>query len=189
MKIITLLLLVLTFNFSFSQDTLFFTDGTSKKGKVTQINKSVVKFIAVGTEKAKRYTDKDVEKAIIFDDGKPVEYFYDKVPTLGTTLLTKISSGKANLYVTESYMYGNDYVEGGKEKHSFGGTILLYYAKRDSEDKYFDLNYDGAVVNKFKNRASKYLKDCQSLAQRIKNKEFGKLDVREIFEIYNNQCE
>ncbi len=192
MKYILLIIgLSLTLN-SYCQDKLIFKDGNEKTGKVIEINKSKIKFIADGTEKKKTYNQKDLDKVLVLENGEEVEYLFAQVPTLGTVLLAKISQGgegKASLYVTQSYIYGGDTKGvGGFTTHHNGGSVLLYYAKRDNEKNYYDLNYDGAVVNKFKNRASKYLKDCPELANRIKNREFGKLDVREIFRIYDEEC-
>ncbi|MGB3606586.1 MAG: RICIN domain-containing protein [Psychroserpens sp.] len=188
MRIKLLVLILSTAISSYAQDTIYFKDGSTQTGKVIEMNKSVLKFTEEGTKKKKRYTNDDITGATILSEGNMLKYFYDKVPTIGTVLLTTVSSGKANLHVTESYMYGSYEKTVTADTYNSGGTIRLYYAKRDSEDSYFDLNYDGALVNKFKNRASKYLKDCPKLAKRIKNREFGKLDVEEIFEIYNNDC-
>ncbi|MGR7812904.1 hypothetical protein [Lacinutrix undariae] len=188
-----LLIICLSFTlFSYAQDRLVFKDGTEKSGKVIEINKSKIRFVADGTTKKKSYNQKDLTKIIVLEDGKSIEYLFASVPTLGNVLLAKISKGgddKASLYVTQSYIYsGTASDDGGITRSTSGGIVLLYYAKRPNEKKYYDLNYDGAVVNKFKNRASKYLKDCPKLATRIKNGEFGKLDVRAIFKIYDEDC-
>lgn len=193
MKYITLITCIFFTLLSYGQDKLIFKDSTEKTGLVVEINKATVKFVADDTKKKKSYNQNDIDKVIVVEDGKELEYIYAKVPTQGTVLLAKLSNGangKAALYISEKYIYGTDYKDaGGFEKHNFGGSMVLYYAKRDNEEEYFDLNYDGAIVNKFKDRASKYLNDCPSLAERIKNKELGKFDLEEIFKIYDNECD
>jgi len=77
--------------------------------------------------------------------------------------------------------FGSENINGFLET---GGQLKTYYAKKEGDKKFFDLNYDGAVVNKFKTQVSKYFKDYPSLAAKVKPKELVKVDVVEICKMY-----
>ena len=182
-----ILCLIFTLNPAFSQDKLILKNGEIVTGVVTAINKEVVRIDSESAGRVKRYTDKDVEKAIIFIDDKEVEFTYDNVPFLGKVLLGKLYDGKVDLYTTQTYVAGGeDHTK--PNSYRMGGQWTMYYMKKDNEDKFFDLNYDGVLFNKFHNRVSKYFKDCPSLSKRIKSKELNMGDLEEIAEIYNS-CE
>ncbi|HET8809775.1 MAG TPA: hypothetical protein VFM65_05860 [Flavobacteriaceae bacterium] len=186
-KTLLLTCLILVTNFVLGQDRLFLKNGTVVSGKITSINKKVARIKLDKTGKIKRFTERDIERAMIQIDDKEVEFKYGKVPFLGEVLLGKLYDGRADLYVAQTYVAGhkdnNDFLG-----YKMGGTQSMYYVQKDSEEQLFDLNYDGAIFNKFHNRVSKYFKDCPSLSKRIKNKELTSGNIVEIIEIYDS-CE
>lgn len=185
--LLIILCLIFTGNSAFSQDKLFLKSGEIVTGVVIAINKEVVRIDSESAGKVKRYTDKDIEKAIILIDDKEVEFTYENVPFLGKVLLGKLYDGKVDLYTTQTYVAGGE-DHTSPNGYRTGGQWTMYYMKRDNENKFFDLNYDGVLFNKFHNRVSKYFKDCSSLSKRIKNKELTMGDLEEIAVIYNS-CE
>lgn len=185
--LLIILCLLFTINFAYSQDKLFLKNGEIVTGVVTAINKEVVRIDSDKAGRVKRYTDKDVEKAIIFIDDKEVEFIYETVPFLGKVLLGKLYDGKVDLYTTQTYVAGGeDHTK--LNNYRMGGQWSMFYMKKDKEDDFFDLNYNGAVFNKFHNRVSKYFDDCSSLSKQIKNKKLTMGDLEKIAEIYNS-CE
>ncbi|CAL68064.1 hypothetical protein [Christiangramia forsetii] len=179
--------LIFTLNFAYSQDQLILKNGEIVTGVVTAINKEVVRIDSDDAGRVKRYTDRDVEKAIIFIDDKEVEFTYETVPFLGKVLLGKLYDGKVDLYTTQTYVPGGeDHTK--PNNYRMGGQWSMYYMKKDKEDDFFDLNYDGVLFNKFHNRVSKYFNDCPSLSKKIKNKEFKMENLEEIAKTYNS-CE
>lgn len=182
-----ILCLLFSINHAFSQDKLFLKSGEIVTGVVTAINKEVVRIDSDKAGRVKRYSDKDVEKAIIFIDDKEVEFVYENVPFLGKVLLGKLYDGKVDLYTTQTYVAGGeDHTK--LNNYRMGGQWSMYYMKKDNEDKFFDLNYDGLVFNKFHNRVSKYFSDCKSLSKKIKNKELTMRDLDKIAILYDS-CE
>lgn len=181
-KILFFLGFVLSFNFNYAQDKLILKNGEVVTGRVTAINKSVVRIDSDDAGRVKRYTDKDIEKAVIIIDGKETEFYYKSVPFLGEVLLGEVISGKVSLYLTEYYQSGGDNIRGN---YIAGGQRSMYYLKKEGEDRFFDLNYQGVLFNKFQNRVSKYLQDCSGLSKSIKAGKLTLNDIHEIVETYN----
>lgn len=179
-------LLFLFFDIS-AQDKLFLKNGEIETGKITAINRTVVRLHSDKAGRVKRFTERDIKKATMLVDGKDIEYTYENVPTLGRVLLGKLYSGRVSLYATELYIPGNVGSSGGP--YVSGGQYPMYYLKKEGENSFFDANYDGVLFNKFHNRVSKYFKDCPALSKRIKTKLLTMRDLEEICEMYDTCSE
>ena len=153
MNKILIFIAVLSYNFTFAQDTIFFKDKTSKTGKVKEINETVVRFIPDGSTKRIRYTRRDIERAIINIDGKNIDFVYDKVPFVGKVFLGKLISGKVNLYVTEKYIFGGNaysYNQDDLAKYFCLYENLMSFWHDLFPGKIYDLSYENLTGNQEK---------------------------------------
>jgi hypothetical protein len=171
--------------------TIYFKDGTNKKGyiKITQNDK--IKFKKnKNSEDIIKYSSIEIEKVEIEHEkyGKKI-LFYKKVESPfqnSNKLLPKLIDGKVNLYL--------DIVFNGQN-----GVSHDYYADKEKGTltKIWPV---GLFANGSEKVISEYFKDCPELLKLLKREAFRKFvkmkkgnktqfRLEEIVKYYNNKCE
>lgn len=187
--------------FSFSvlgqktKGVLVFKNGETKKGLVKLSGSNSVKFRAKKKEKAVKYDFSTLEYAKIYIGEEAKIYKYVAVVNKETPIiLEELIVGKVTLYNlhTQGYSSGFSPMAGGGAPMYTGGasySINNLYVLKEGEDKASHLGSDHLFSKNFKKAASAFFKDCDSLVQKIQNKEFKKKEIKEIVEFYNDHCQ
>tara|TARA_R110001632_G_scaffold53818_3_gene132239 strand:+ start:207 stop:758 length:552 start_codon:yes stop_codon:yes gene_type:complete len=181
-KIILIIVLCISANvqsqFNYEYGVIHLRDGSKLKGWVKKINLKELKYKETESAKVIKYNYKKVDKIVINDvlyQFKIVKGNRKNYPRL----LELMKSGKVSLYVlrvqpTHYTVGGIEYYLSRNDSHlveSIGQRTLAIGRKN--------------VIKGLKN----YFKDCPNLIKKIKNKEFGKKDVKKVVEYYNNNCD
>ena len=152
-------------------------DGTELSGYGKLRNFSKVKF-----KKSKNATPVDykfnvVEKIEITKDDGVETYVFLPIKGKGKPkALQQLVKGKVSLYrIRDWHAYDN------------GGIKDKYYLRRGEGDVVLFISSD-PFSRSFKKAGSKYFKDCSSLVQKIKKKEFKKKNIEEAVKYYNSKC-
>nr|WP_321223491.1 hypothetical protein [uncultured Psychroserpens sp.] len=170
--------------------TIYFKDGTLKKGLVKIKNNHELKFKEnKDTKEAIIYTFATVKKVQI--EGFQMRYYKKTNEAFQPNrLVYKLIDGKVNLYMDE--------VSTTNSQGMVGGTALKYYVDKENEDVV--QIYPGTPLGKSSDRIiAEYFKDCPKLIALLDRDAFRKsvkmrkgrrsqFRLEEIVKYYNENC-
>ncbi len=183
-KIFTIILFLTFISISAQKNKgiLYFNDGTSLEGLV-KVKAETIKFRSSKKSKSVEYSFKDNLKSIdyydSFDNLYKLEYV--KFESNKNPKLMFIMRGDfLKLYSMTLFRY-NVRVDTGVRRD--------LYLKKENEDVATYFFSRGYITKKsFKKVVLEYFNDCQSLIEKINNKEFTKIEYLEIIDYYNDKC-
>ena len=184
MKYSLLLSLILLLFFSQSitgqknKAVLTLKNGTTISGYGKVKNTSRVQFKTNSNTKPTDYKFVDVEKVVITKDDGVETYVFLPIKGRGNPkALQELVKGEVSLYRIRDW-----------RAYDGGGVKDKYYLRRGEGDVTLFISTD-PFSKSFKKAASKYFKDCSSLIQKVKNKEYKKSDIEEVVKYYNSKCQ
>lgn len=172
--------------------TVYFKDSTVKNGFINLNSLEYkIKFKESLEGKKKRYDSRKVKKFLLKRDSS---YFYFK--KIGNTrrfiLLKLIKEGKNVSLFTQLSKISQPVhpnidrnvigISFSKRKHRYSYTN--YFVRNNSNKAYYIGGSTQSI--RFKEIVRKHFNDCQSLIEKITNKEFDKDDIEKVITYYNN---
>lgn len=188
-KFITIIILIfITKSYSQTQEaTIHFNDGTSVFGYGEIKGDWKIKFRTSKDIDADTWTDVMVYGITFhgFEEDVEYRYVYKKADQKYPLLLEVLTEGEVTLYAdvyrTETFM-----------PSTFGDVILFssvesplttkLYLNRTSKPLIIDIN------SRFKRRIRAYFADCPMLLEKVNNNEFGRPQIIELVNYYNDFC-
>lgn len=172
------------FNLKYREATIFFRDGTQKKGlgKLAKLG-SKIKFKETKKGEVIIYDYKKLSGFTIEYSYNPIEFEYKIIKgKTGVKLLRVKKRGKLDLY----YIIGRTPVMGGADGITYGGESYdIYYIAKSNDSFVYPTDVS---KKKFKKLIDIFFKDCPKLIAKIENKELKRHKIVEIVEFYNSKC-
>jgi hypothetical protein len=173
---------------------LTFKDGTIIEGFGGLKGKTYVNFKKNKESEIEKYHFDKLDNMKIYSFGDLNTYVFKKIKgEKNARIFEELYKGKVSLlriiYKTNTNT-GVGFPTGDATNIGFGtGNISHnYYVQRKNENEVTSLGTIGLFTKKFRKITSEYFKDCESLIEKIKSKEYTQRDIRVIVEYYNNDC-
>ena len=204
MKLIVLFISVLSFfNIEKSEQKItlneencivYLEDGTTKNGKIELPIKSSSKFITLKIDSKKEKVElQSIDKLEVTINGAKVEYhnlkvfnFSGKKIQKDKRMMLQTVKGKVNLYI--GTLDWSATINSGNGWHPMSLSGISYYCIREGEKAATLIHENFGQVNKnadFKLYASRYFSDNETIAKKIKNKEYTYEDISKVIAEYN----
>jgi len=178
---------------------IYQTNGAEKTG-VGQIVKDKVRFLENGEDNIQTYRFDELEKVKIYKQDEIITFVfikvknYNTVPSLADSDFKKEKAlevailGKVGLYREIVYYDNLAFNDNTTMPRKNLNASKNFYVMRKTEKKATFLGSSNGFKKYFRESAIVYFSDCPSLVKKIKNKELGRDNVREIVEYYNAKC-
>jgi len=166
---------------------LFFKDKTQKKG-IIKIKGATIKFKKDIDSEEQKYNFNSVYKINIQGDNGEIDtYEYKLIIKENKTkvvLLKSVLIGDVNL-LSET----NDYTNYNSNFGVSSGSFTAYYLSKKNDIYVTKIIKPGISTGYFRKLiAPLFFSDCKELMSIIKDKSFGKTDIRRVVNYYNTQC-
>ncbi len=173
-----ILLLPITINAQKSEATLIFKDGSVLKGLGRLTNANTIRFRQTKKDKKQIYTFKEV-------DTLKVHYDYGT-----TTYIEAAIENREEPKVLEVIMVSNSIAYYHRYNYftAMGGTSTHYYLKRKSDNQVIHFGSNQLGTLNFKKVATTFFSDSEELVQAIEEEKYGRYQLKEIIEVYEEKC-
>lgn len=202
MKLVVLFISILSF-FTIDKDNklkneescvVYLEDGTTKSGKIELPIKSSSKFIVVNiNDKKEKIELQKIDKLEVQINGAKIEYHNMKVFNFSgkkiqkdKRMMLQTVKGKVNLYI--GTFDWSSTINSGSGWQSVSLNGISYYCIREGEEAATLLHENFGQVNKnadFKLYGARYFADNETIAKKIKNKEYTYEDISKVIAEYN----
>lgn len=202
MKLVVLFVSILSF-FSFEKEikfkneetcVIYLEDGTTKSGKIELPVKSSSKFIEIYINKKREKVElQKIDKLEVLIDGAKIEYhnlkvfnFSGKKILKDKRMMLQSVKGKVNLYI--GTLDWSATINSGNGWQAMNLSGISYYCIREGEEAATLIHESFGQVNKnadFKLYAGRYFSDNETIAKKIKNKEYTYEDILKVIAEYN----
>lgn len=172
---------------------LIYKDGKEVKGFGKLIGNNRVKFKASRKDKPQKLDFSLFDRVYIYSSGYAAIYTELSVKNKIDKKIVEIMTegDKVNLYRIASVGYstmGSPMGFGGAPTMTYAYSINNFYVMKNGDKLATHLGSNQLFSKNFKKAASEYFKDCPSLVEKIKTKEFKKRDLKTIIDYYNEDC-
>jgi|GEM_PF-4731902 len=202
MKLVVLFFSILSF-FTIDKDkkfkneetcVIYLEDGITKSGKLELPVKSGSKFIVLKTnEKKEKVELQKIDKLEVIINGAKIEYhnlkvfnFSGKKIQKNKRMMLQTVKGKVNLYI--GTLDWSSTINSASGWQAMNLTGISYYCIRDGEEAATLIHENFGQANKnsdFKLYGSTYFYDNETIAKKIKNKEYTYEDILKVIADYN----
>ncbi|MEE9409248.1 MAG: hypothetical protein V3V28_14375 [Polaribacter sp.] len=173
---------------SYRDGILYFRDSTEKKGLIKITSDDEIKFKETRKGKKQIYNYESIKKIHFYKNNKTLYYKHNNSSVY---LLEKEVSGKIDLYFK---IVNSGHIMGANGMMMHGGFYNTYYIGNKGSDIIEALD-ENVKSREFWLTFSKYIKDCQYLIEKVKDKKSIKKNFRKkksrlinMVNDYNTNC-
>lgn len=164
---------------------IYMRDSSKLKGLARITFDDIIKYRKDKNSRKQKFNYKTVDRIIINVNDIKTEYQYKILAGEKPQLFEVNKRGALSLYSITNFSTNNS---GGM---SLSSSSTIYYVGKENSSIIEVITPMGIIGFKnFKKHASRYFKkDCPKLANKIKNKEFKRVNIYEIVDFYNEKCQ
>lgn len=186
--IILSILINISYCFSQSQEaTIYFKDGESIQGYAS-IKNDKIKFRVTLDSKADTWTSLMIDRVEFDTFFGPKIYKYIKLEKISSPILLElVTEGELSLYRKNdsSWTLDPNFPKNKFPSNFKTESTINYLIHKDDN---FATCLNCGIINNWKKRTLKFLKDCPELVKKIKKNEFREIHMEEIITYYNDFC-